>query len=79
MINLVYATTVQQPVSYSYNIDYKSTATGLAEIGYDFNFEEEKSKARPKTPYKRKKMYEEVVWFSLSYSIYFLFFNLLKL
>lgn len=28
---------------------------------YDFQFDEEKLKARPKTPYKRKKMYEEII------------------
>lgn len=51
---------MQQPASYSYNIDYKSSPIGHAETGYDFAFEEEKSKPRPKTPYKRKKMYEEI-------------------
>lgn len=57
-LDLVYATTVNQPSSYSYNIDYKSSPLDISPIQYDFEFEEEKPKYRPKTPYKRKKMYE---------------------
>ncbi len=58
---LVYTTTVHQPTSYSYNIDYKSSGVHATEAGYDFQFEEEKLKNRPRTPYKRKKMYEEII------------------
>lgn len=39
-IDLEYTTTVQQPSSYSYNIDYKSSQGNGGYIGYDFTFEE---------------------------------------
>lgn len=39
-------------------MDYKSSSNDISPGCYDFKFEGENPN-RPKTPYKRKKMYEE--------------------
>lgn len=54
-LNLVYTAAINQPSICSKAPEYKSTANS-AQQEYDFFFEEEKKK-RPKTPFKRNKMY----------------------
>ena len=74
--NIVYATTVNQPqiISSARFSDNNNNTENMKQqyhrnnegsepicAGYDFQFEEEKSnRKRPKTPFKRKKMFEEI-------------------